>query len=142
MKNSLITLLEEEQCSCVVRKGDTIRIFRGKGVSDLLRLLKEEPQFTAGASIADKVVGKGAAALMVLCRFGEVYAEVLSTPARRLLDEASIRYTSLKEVPNIVNRRGDGICPVESLCADCTTAGECLPRIEEFVSRMQSAARQ
>ncbi|MDE6443308.1 MAG: DUF1893 domain-containing protein [Muribaculaceae bacterium] len=38
-----------------------------------------------------------------------------------------------KRVPNIINRSGDGICPVENLCKDCTTATECVPLIKQFV---------
>ena len=129
-------VLLDESCSCVVRKGDTIRIFRQPGVRDLLTLLHAEPEFTAGASIADKVVGKGAAALMVLCGFSEVWAEVLSVPARELLEQAGVKVGCRTEVPNIINRAGDGICPVEQLCAGCRTAAECLPRIEEFAARM------
>ena len=34
-----------------------------------------------GAAIADKVIGKGAAALMVLGGFKTVYADIISTPA-------------------------------------------------------------
>ena len=41
-----------------------MRIFRERGVADLFRLLREEPQLLRGAFIADKVVGKGAAALV------------------------------------------------------------------------------
>ncbi len=41
-----------------------MRIFRERGVADLFRLQHEEPQLLRGAFIADKVVGKGAAALM------------------------------------------------------------------------------
>lgn len=137
--NAVIKLLTDENCSCVIRKCDTIRIFRGRGVRDLLTLLHNEPCFTEGAFIADKVVGIGAAALMVLCRFGEVYAEVISSPARRMLDEAGIPCTYANEVANIVNRAGDGICPVERLCAECTTAAECLPLIENFAAGMAAA---
>lgn len=135
-RDNTIALLFDEDCSCVVRKDDTIRLFRRRGVRDLLQLLHDEPQFTAGAFIADKVVGKGAAALMVLCGFREVFADVISTPARRLLDEAKIRLSFSVEVANITNRTNTGICPVEKLCADCRTADECLPLIEEFVASM------
>ena len=55
-----IDLLFAERCSCVVRNGDTIRIFRERGVRDLWRLLHEEPELLDGAFVADKVVGKGA----------------------------------------------------------------------------------
>ena len=53
-----------EGCSCVIRNGETMRSFHERGVSDLWRLLHEEPELLRGAFIADKVVGKGAAALM------------------------------------------------------------------------------
>lgn len=65
-KQQIINLLQSEQCSCVIRKGDTIRIFRKRGVQDLYRLLKDDPDFLKGAFVADKVVGKAAAALMIL----------------------------------------------------------------------------
>ena len=51
-----------EQCSCVIYNQGEVRIFRERGVKDLYRLLKEEPDFLAGASMADKVIGKAAAA--------------------------------------------------------------------------------
>ena len=62
-----------------------VRTFSGRGVKDLLRVLEEEPQVLNGAKIADKVVGKAAAALMVLGKVREVYAELISTPAVELL---------------------------------------------------------
>ena len=34
---------------------------------------------------------------------------------------------------NIINRRGDGICPVEERCTKCDTIEECLQEIDDFV---------
>ena len=138
-KEHAVSLLFDENCSCVVRRDDTIRLFRRRGVQDLLHLLHHEREFTDGAFIADKVVGKGAAALMVLCGFGEVFADVVSTPARRLLEQYGVALSCSTEVENIVNRAGTGICPVEQLCMDCGTAEECLPRIEEFAASMAAS---
>ena len=42
-KEQTIGLLFAEKCSCVVRNGDEVRIFRERGVKDLYRLLGEEP---------------------------------------------------------------------------------------------------
>lgn len=140
-KEHAVSLLFDENCSCVIRKGDTIRLFRKRGVQDLLTLLHNEPEFVSGAFIADKIVGKGAAALMVLCRFGEVYADVISTPARQLLDDARIKVSCSQEVPNIINRTNTGICPVEQLCSECKTAEECLPKIETFAAAMAANSK-
>ena len=107
--------------SLVVDNG-AIRTFSGRGVSDLYGLLTREPETLRGASVADKVVGKGAAALMVL--------------GLGLFAAAGIRVVCREEVPHIVNRTRTGICPVERLCADCRTAGECLPRIGAFLENL------
>lgn len=128
--------LHDEQCSCVVRNGATMRSFHQRGVSDLWRLLHEEPELLHGAFIADKVVGKGAAALMAAGGVRGLYARTVSRPALELLAEAGIPVEYETVVPHIINRAGDGICPVEQLCADARTPEECLPRIAEFVRRM------
>ena len=88
-----IDLLFAERCSCVVRNGDTIRIFRERGVRDLWRLLHEEPELLDGAFVADKVVGKGAAALMAAGRVRELFADVVSHAALELLNGAGIPVT-------------------------------------------------
>ena len=129
----LIRLLHEGGHSLVVGN-DTVRTFDGRGISDLYRLLTEDSGVLRGASVADKVVGKGAAALMVLGGVREVYAGVISTPALSLFHENGITVRMGQEVPNIVNRAGDGVYPVEQLCRQCMTAAECLPLIKEFVT--------
>ena len=104
----LIDLLHVEACSCVIRNGDVTRIFRERGVKDLYRLLEEEPELLDGAFVADKVVGKGAAALMILGGVGELHADVISRPARRLLAASPVHVSYTLEVPYIVNRTRTG----------------------------------
>ena len=132
-KAQTIGLLFAEKCSCVVRNGDEVRIFRERGVKDLYRLLREEPQLLDGAFVADKVVGKGAAALMILGGVGELHADVISRPARLLLAASPVHVSYTLEVPYIVNRTRTGQCPVETLCRDCATAAEALPLIRNFI---------
>lgn len=50
----------------MIANGDRIRTFTRRGVADLYDLLVQEPEFLHGASVADKVIGKAAASLMVL----------------------------------------------------------------------------
>lgn len=138
-KESAVSLLTAEGCSCVVRKGDVIRLFRGRGVFDLLGLLHDEPDFLRGAFVADKIVGKGAAALMVAGGVEGLYADVISAPAQELLAEAGIEVRSRVQTPNIINRTGDDICPVEKLCADCRTAAECVPVVERFAASVRKS---
>ena len=69
----LINLLHSGGYSCVIANGDNIRTFTQRGVADLYDLLTQEPDFLKGASIVDKVVGKGAAALMILGGIRELH---------------------------------------------------------------------
>ena len=62
-------------------------------------LLTQEPEFLKGASIADKVVGKGAAALMILGGIKELYTDIISTKALELLQKSDIKVDFTEEVP-------------------------------------------
>ena len=64
-KQEIINRLFAEQCSCIICNNHEIRLFHERGVKDIYRLLKEEPDFLNGSFIADKVIGKAAAALMI-----------------------------------------------------------------------------
>lgn len=132
--NALTDILHRGNHSLVVANGGEVRTFGGRGVSDLYSLLTTDASFLKGASVADKVVGKGAAALMVLGGVSELYTDVVSTPALALLHANSLTVSYGQEVPHIVNRAGTGVCPVETLCRDCRTAAECLPLICEFIN--------
>ena len=74
--DELIRLLHEGGYSCVIRK-EEIRTFTQRGVADLYDLLNQHPVFLHGAQVADKVVGKAAAALMVLGGVREVYPDII-----------------------------------------------------------------
>lgn len=130
----LIETLQREQCSLVIRSLGQEQCYWQRGVADLLRLLHQEPQVLKDAQLADKVVGKGAAALMALGQVREVYARTISQPALRLLSDAGIPVSFQCCVPHIINRSGTDWCPVEKLCSSAQTPAECLPLIEAFVN--------
>lgn len=137
-RESLIHILFAEKCSCVIRNGNEIRVFHDRGIKDLFRLLKEEPAFLDGAFVADKVVGKGAAALMILGGVKEVFADVVSCPALTLLNDTGVKTDYGQAVEHIVNRTQTGVCPVEQLCSDCATAEACLPLIGQFINHTRN----
>lgn len=132
----LIRLLHEGGHSLVVGN-DTVRTFDGRGVSDLYRLLTEDSGELRGASVADKVVGKGAAALMIIGHIERLYADIISEQAFELLLESSVKVTYGQKVSHIINRSGTGWCPIETLCRDCKTAEECLPLIQKFMNELK-----
>ncbi len=132
----MIELLFAEQCSCVVRRGDSIELRRGRGVKDLHELLSDGRGMLRGAFVADKVVGKGAAALMIAGGVEELFADVVSADALELLNRYGMRVSYTVAVPHIINRAGTGRCPVELLCEGLQTVEECLPLIDGFVESL------
>lgn len=143
LMNELISLLHQGRYSCVIRHQSEVRTFSSRGIFDLFRLLRDEPGFLRGACVADKVVGKGAAALMVLGGVKAVHADVVSSPALAVLRSAGIDIQFDTEVPHIQNRQGTGWCPVEKLCRDLSAPEDMLPLIAHFVEKAsgRSAAR-
>ena len=133
--------LNDELCeggwSCVVGNGTEMRTFSRRGVADLHDLLMAEPEFLKGAFVADKVVGKGAAALMILGKVSRLHAHIISSPALALLRRAGVTVCYDVETDYIINRDGTGHCPVETLCEGQSEPEKMLPLISDFLSRMR-----
>lgn len=129
----LIEVLRRGDYSCVVRNGPVVRTFTRPGVADLYSLLKGDAAFLKGAMVADKVIGKAAAALVVLGGVKELYAEVISLSALMLIRDAGIEVNFSVLVPYIRNRNGDDWCPLETLCYKVKKAENILPLIEGFL---------
>lgn len=133
----MINVLVDEGCCGVVRsvQGE-LRTFSRRGVADLFNLVADEPDFLRGASVADRVIGRGAALLLVKGGAREVYAQVISSGALEVLRSVGIETSFDKEVPNIINRTGTDICPVEKLTASTSSPDEAYERIKQFLDSM------
>jgi iron complex outermembrane receptor protein len=128
---------EIKDYSCIVRKGTEERNFTRIGVIDLYELLLGDAEFLHGAIVIDKVVGKGAAAIMSLGFISELRTPVISTPALQLLRASGIRVVYDTEVPHIINRKGNNMCPLEKRCAVSDIPSELLPVITRFIDDMK-----
>ena len=134
----LINLLHTGGYSCVIANEGKIRPFTQRGVADLYDLLTREPEFLKGALIADKVVGKGAAALMILGGIKELYTDVVSSNAMDLFQTSDVKVDFVQEVPFIWNRDHTGWCPVETMCSEEESAEAILQLIRGFLERIKN----
>lgn len=137
MKEDIIELLHSGGYSCVIAKGEETRTFRQRGVADLYDLYEQEAEFLQGAHVADKVIGRGAAALIVLGGVQSVYTDTISEGALALLEEAGIEVRYAEKVPRIVNRDKTGWCPLETACSGIVSVKEMYPVIRDFVCKMR-----
>lgn len=134
----LIDLLHSEGYSCVIANKGKVRTFTQRGVADLYDLLTQEPEFLKGAMIADKVVGKGAAALMISGGIKELYTDIISSKAMDLFRTSDVKVGFGQEVPFIWNRSHTGWCPVETMCSEEKSAEAILPLIRDFLEKIRS----
>ncbi len=137
----LIERLDRGDYSCVVAKGEDVRCFSQRGVADLHQLLSSDAEFLRGSMVADKVVGKGAAALMVSGGVERLYSHVISEGALELFARSNVKVEYGRRVDHIINRAGDGWCPVERLCHDVHGVEEILPLIDKFMTEIQGENR-
>ena len=112
-------ILESGGYTCALTDGDEIYTSTLRGVKPLVQFLESGTAF-AGFSAADKVVGRATAYLYVLLGVKSLYAQVISRPALAVLQESGIEASYGTLVPNIINRKGDGICPFEAAVMDIT----------------------
>ena len=136
--NKLKEILLKGNYSCVISNEGLTYTFTQPGVRDLYGLLQEKPELLKGASVADKVIGKAAATLMILGGAKEVYADVISLSALAFLRKAEVIVTFGQTVPYISNRDNTDMCPLEKMCADKQSSEEILDVIEVFIQKMQN----
>ena len=122
----------------MIANAGKIRTCTQRGVADLYDLLTREPEFLKGALIADKVVGKGAAALMILGGIKELYTDVVSSNAMDLFQTSDVKVDFVQEVPFIWNRDHTGWCPVETMCSEEESAEAILQLIRGFLERIKN----
>ncbi len=107
------SLLEDGSYTlALVKGGETITSYE-RGVKPLLGLLGGGKDLR-GFSAADRVVGKAAAFLYVLLGVQTVYANVISTLAEGVLRGHGIAVGAQTRTERILNRAGDGFCPMET----------------------------
>ncbi len=137
--DKIITILSEENCSLVVRNtSGEISTYNKRGVRDLIWLLDNEPEQLIGADIADKIVGKAAAGLIVNANVNSLYAVVISKPAIDVLNKANITYRFNTLVDKIVVPEGDSRCRLEDIVKDATSPIEIELMLRQHFNEMQT----
>lgn len=117
LKIARSTLSKENLSLVIVSGGEVILRSQNHGIAELLGALERFGDTLHGASIADRIVGKAAAYLVLYARMKGIYAPVVSRDARDLLSQAGLECKFGKVVPWILDVEGKDRCPLEKLCA-------------------------
>ena len=141
MMQDLINRLHSGGFSLVIANEGHIHTYTQRGVADLYELSQNDRSFLKGALVADKVIGKGAAALMIYGGVKEVYSDVISEPALQLFNDHQVKVSYKTLSPNIINRTGDDCCPLEKRCIATNDIALLLNIIESFITQMRAQTR-
>ena len=131
--NELKEILLKENHTIVIYKNDaSVFVSDDRGVVPLMKLLQEDKSQLIDSIVVDKVIGKAAALLMVFAGVKEVFTPTISSPAVEVFKNHDIKITFDSEVDRIINRKGDGLCPMETLCLDIDNPEEAFFKISRF----------
>lgn len=107
-------ILEAENCTCVALRDQNVYKSHERGIKPILQPLNEEGTFFCGSFVADRIIGKSAALLLIKGEIAGLYTRVLSEPAKKVLDQAEIPCFYDQLIPYVINRDKTGMCPMEN----------------------------
>ncbi|MBQ2906997.1 MAG: DUF1893 domain-containing protein [Bacteroidales bacterium] len=123
-------LLKDFNTIAIYKSDGSLVVSHDRGVAPLMNLLKNDKSQLKDSIVADKVIGKAAALLMAYAHVKEVYTPIVSSPALKVFKEHNICIHYDMEVERIINRKGDGLCPMETLCLDVDNPEDAYIRIK------------
>ena len=107
-----------------------------KGIGFVASLCNDKKDLSKGAA-ADKIVGKAAAMLFVFLGLRYVHAQTLSEGAVKVFEEYGVEYSYDVITKAIVNRKGDGLCPMEMVAKDAETPQETLIAVNKKLEELR-----
>lgn len=116
----------------LVKEGTVVASGTESGAVELLSVLLRLGPKAYGASLADKVVGKAVALMAAYAGIVAVDARLASAPALAFLRARGIAAESDVMVPQILNRSGDGPCPLEKLSLPITEPAAGVQALRQF----------
>jgi hypothetical protein len=102
--------------SFVLIRGGQI-VFRSKSerLKPLICSINKHKKEMRGATVFDKVIGRAAAILLSYSKVKEVWTPIISRGGKNILQKNKIKTEYKREVENIMNQKGDDLCPMEKM---------------------------
>lgn len=132
---TLMNILKEENLTCVVKQQNRLYKEASRGITPIINLLQKDK--LRGATLADKVIGKAAAMMMVYGGIKEVETILISEPAYRFFLQHNIPIIYETKVSYIVNRSKDGMCPMEETVLHMDDMEEAYRALIEKLAQMK-----
>jgi len=128
----MLDMLNKQGLSLLVYNDRVLTTHQNRGVADLLQLISEHPERLKGAVVADKIIGKAAAAIMATGGVKEVHTNIICTPARELFEKEGILVFATEEVAMILNRDKSSMCPIDTRLEGIESIEECVQILQNM----------
>ncbi len=116
----------------IVKKGKILFESSMSGINPILQAIEKLKHKMSGSSVADKIVGRSAALLLVYSHVNEVFASVLSIEGRKVLEENGVKYEFSSIVQKILDKTGKNTCPFESFSYNITSPNQAYKLMKVF----------
>lgn len=140
-KNSEVAkLVRDGGCTCAITNGVDTVTSTNSGVRPLIGFIDGGKDYR-GYVAADRVVGKAAALLYAYMGVTELYALLISEHALSACSAHGIAVTYDRKVEYIINRRGDGMCPMEHTVLNIDDPVEALAALRKKLVELSSGSK-
>ncbi len=121
----------------IVKQGEPLYESSLSGMGGLLRGIEKLRNRLYDSSVADKVVGRAAALLLIHSRVKEVYAATLSNEGLKVLSEHNVPVEHEGLVPKILDKEGKNICPFEQFSLTISSIDEAYEELKAFTENLR-----
>lgn len=128
----------EHPYSCVVLKNGEYITSDAFGIKPLMVLLREDKSCFDGCAVADKIIGKAAALMLVLGKAQAVYGRIMSRSGAEILSKSNIYFEYGELVDGIKNRDKTDLCPMEKTVLDIDEPLIAFNALEETIARLMA----
>ena len=133
--------MDEGSCSLALFGGGAVlKTAQGRGIAPLLGLFDEAPALFVHAAAADKIIGKAAAMIFVQAGVVAVYGKLMSEAGRDYLLAHGVRVAYGETASRILNRAGDGLCPIETSVLEETDPAAGIACIRARLAQLSAGA--
>ncbi|NLT10966.1 MAG: DUF1893 domain-containing protein [Clostridiaceae bacterium] len=130
--------LENSGVGFVLVSGDYVYESEERGIAPPMYCLSNARDKMQGASVADKIIGRAVALLLIFGGVKFVYAKTISRHALDAFANSDVIVTYEEIVPYVVNRKGDGMCPMEETVLNIRDGQEAFDALQRKMREMRA----
>lgn len=121
----------------LLKSGEVLYKSRARGIAPMYDIAMNHRGKAEGATVVDRVIGRGAAIIAAHIGIRQVYGELVSDGAKEILEKNDISYSFLQDTSYIQNRTKTDYCPIEKLSMGNEEGENLLKKVGEFLEEIR-----